>query len=104
MAAPGLVNAIEKELGITDEIQAYICEAITQFEPDTEALILGCTHYPIVAEEVLRIWREIHHTPLELIDPGKEAAIRFATYLERHREFELLKGGKRETILTQGDC
>lgn len=91
VAVPGLVNAIEKELGITPEIQELLHGAISNFEPETEALVLGCTHYPIVREEIYETWLRIHGSPIDIIDPGEEAAAGFAAYLKRHPEFELMR-------------
>lgn len=101
IAVPGLVNLIEAEKRDIAGIQALLEHAISQFEPNTEAMVLGCTHYPLVREEILAIWGLVHGTPLELIDPGMEAAKKFGSYLERHPEFELSRGGTTHTRLSQ---
>ncbi len=65
-----------------------------EFPADTELLILGCTHYPIIRDIILKSWQKIYGVQIQLIDPGAAAAEEFGGYLERHREFEVSRGGQ----------
>ena len=79
----GLVSIIEQ--GITDgeEMDHLLRWYLSQFSPDIEALILGCTHYPLIRESVERIWMESHQKLPDIIDPGVEAAKRFRGWMGR---------------------
>ncbi len=94
IAVPGLVNLLEMDNRDMNAINNLLKQAIVCFEPDTQALVLGCTHYPLVTKEILENWKTIHGTTIEIVDPGLEAAKKFKDYLERHPEFQLSVGGK----------
>jgi glutamate racemase len=78
VAAPWLVPLIEQGTISWDEIDILLRWYLGKFSPDIEALVLGCTHYPIVQHHIERMWIEVHqkNTP-NLIDPGREAAKKF---------------------------
>ena len=63
-------------------------------------LVLGCTHYPLIEE----VFQKIMGPQIEIINPGKEAAIKLVDYLQRHPEIEsqLTKQGTRTFYTT--DC
>lgn len=100
IAVPGLVNLIEAKQRDAAGIHALLENAISQFEPNTEALVLGCTHYPIVRDEIVDLWKKVHGTEIVIVDPGMEAAKKFGDYLKRHPEFELSKGGTEKIRLS----
>jgi glutamate racemase len=57
---------------------------LSQFSSDIEALVLGCTHYPLIRESIERVWIELHGSKIpDLIDPGFEAAKRFKGWMGR---------------------
>jgi glutamate racemase len=59
-------------------------EYLSQFSSDIEALILGCTHYPIIRESIECIWMELYGSKIpDLIDPGVEAAKRFSGWMSK---------------------
>jgi glutamate racemase len=73
---------------------------LSRFDPDIEALILGCTHYPILEKQI----RARLNPKIDIIDSGKEAAKKFQMYLMRHPEIKdilTLKGKRR--YFTTGD-
>ncbi|GAB0174431.1 MAG: hypothetical protein HHAS10_03100 [Candidatus Altimarinota bacterium] len=84
VAAPGLVPLIEKGVTTGPDLENLLREYLSQFSPDIEALVLGCTHYPIIADTVQVIWYSMFHRQLSLIDPGVEAAKKFAIWGARH--------------------
>ena len=84
IAAPGLVPLIEQGITSGTEIDNLLREYLTQFSGDIEALVLGCTHYPLIRESIERIWTELYDSKIpDLIDPGEEAAKKFSGWVER---------------------
>lgn len=84
IAAPWLVPLIEKGIVSWPEIDILLREYLSQFSSDIEALVLGCTHYPLIRESIERIWTELYGNKIpDLIDPGEEAAKRFRGWMER---------------------
>jgi glutamate racemase len=82
--APGLVPLIEE--GITDgeSIDTLLREYLSRFSSDIEALVLGCTHYPLIRESIEHIWMELYTSKLpDIIDPGVEAARKFGEWMKR---------------------
>lgn len=85
IGAPGLVPLIEQ--GITDgeQIDILLREYLSRFSLDIDALVLGCTHYPLIRQSIEWVWTEVHHTKTpDIIDPGLEAAKRFREWIESH--------------------
>jgi len=60
------------------------------------ALILACTHYPILIKQIKRIMGKNCQVP----DPGKIVADSFKDYLARHQEIKLSKNGRCEFFTT----
>jgi glutamate racemase len=84
IAAPGLVPLIEQGITSGDVIDTLLREYLSKFSPDIEALVLGCTHYPLIRTSIEWIWEEIHRkNPPVIIDPGKEAARKMSGWVER---------------------
>jgi glutamate racemase len=82
--APGLVPLIENGILLWPEIDHLLKIYLSQFSSDIEALVLGCTHYPLIRESIERIWMELYDKKIpDLIDPGVEAAKRFRGWMER---------------------
>lgn len=52
VACHGLADAIDR--GDTDAVSVAIASAVDRTPPGVEAIVLGCTHYPLVADEILR--------------------------------------------------
>lgn len=76
--APGLVDLIEQGITEWEEIEVLLSHYFEKFSPDIEALVLGCTHYPLIRESILHAWKTIHHKKAPvIIDPGAEAARKF---------------------------
>jgi glutamate racemase len=64
-------------------------------EPDLEAALLGCTHYPLV-ENLFR-----KHLPAAVITQGSIVAGKLADYLQRHPEISSrIKTDGGRTFLT----
>jgi glutamate racemase len=67
IAAPGLVPLIEQGIISWPEINDLLRIYLSQFSSDIEALVLGCTHYPLIRESIEHVWKEIHAPILPLI-------------------------------------
>lgn len=83
IAAPELVPLIENGVLEWELIRWILENHLAKFDSDIEAIVLGCTHYPYVRSIIEQIRPEI-----DIIDPGFEAAKKFASYLERHPDIE----------------
>ena len=53
--APGLVQLIEAGKADTEETQALLEQILGPLVGKLDALVLGCTHYPFVAERITRV-------------------------------------------------
>lgn len=85
IGAPGLVPLIEQGIASGLEIERLLHEYLSQFSPDIEALVLGCTHYPLIQESIEKIWQDVHRNSWpKIIDPGMESARKFKAWLNRH--------------------
>ncbi|GHF30013.1 glutamate racemase [Kordiimonas sediminis] len=97
---PGLVDAIEGGAGaspIAGLIAGYVAEALTMCErPD--AVILGCTHFPLAAQHFITNLPE--NTPV--FSQPDIVAQSLKDYLERHKGL-VIKGDGDMTLLTTGD-
>ncbi len=93
---PGLVDAIEDQKRHFHEIEHLLQEWIKSLDERTESIILGCTHYPLVAPAIETALMNRFHRPIPIIDPAKIAAEKFVSYLKRHPEFSLSFNGKSE--------
>lgn len=96
IAAPWLVPLIEQGIVSWPEIDLLLKEYLSQFSPDIEALVLWCTHYPMIHDSVMNSWFRLcsqgysleSHVPipvLQIIDPGKESVKKFRGWLDRKR-------------------
>ena len=85
-ACVGLVNQIEKaELHSAETLQLvrrYVAPLMAQ---GADTLVLGCTHYPFVADLIRQVVAENHPDPdsVRLIDTGEAVARRLQKLLEQ---------------------
>ena len=83
VGAPWLVPLIEQGIVSWDEIDLLLREYLSKFSPDIEALVLGCTHYPLIEKSIRKVWHHLFWRELLLIDPWKEAAKKMSVWMER---------------------
>ena len=100
-ACPRLAPLIEKDgmrsLEMEKAIKSYL-EPLKNKKID--ALVLGCTHYPILLEEI----RNVMGDGIEIINPPSIIADKLKNYLERHKEIESkLSKNKKRIFYTTGD-
>lgn len=67
-ATPDFVPYIESDGKVPDEI---IRRNLDEFVKDLDALILGCTHYPFIKEDIMRLYPSLF-----IIDPAEALAER----------------------------
>ncbi len=83
VGASGLVPLIEQGIISGVEIDILLREYLSQFSPDIESLVLGCTHYPLIQKSIACIWTELYGNKIpDLIDPGNEAAKKMKRWME----------------------
>ncbi len=99
-ACPDLASAIEAgapRQKLKDMIRDYVGQANELLSAPPDSVILGCTHYPLVADlfaEALPVGVPIIHQP-------EATASALRGYLERHPEYNVGSHGKR-TFLSTG--
>ncbi len=76
-------------------------EHLLEMDPCIDTLVLGCTHYPIIQEEV----QKAAGNDVKVISQGEVVADRLVDYLKRHPEMEtrLTKDGILD-VLTSGNA
>lgn len=81
-----LENKISEEI-----LEVYLKEKTKYVWPESEAIILGCTHY----SHIKNIFEKIFPDKF-IIDPSLEAAKKLKKYLEKHKEIDekISKNGK----------
>ena len=86
-ACPLLVPLVEEgwiDHPVTAEVlRIYLTEALVA-APQTTALVLGCTHYPLLQPLITRILEELRH-PLHIIDAAQATARAAAAFLPSGR-------------------
>lgn len=86
VGAPGLVPLIEGGIISGHEIDMLLWEYLSQFSPDIEALVLGCTHYPMILSSIEKMWIQTHCGVIpDIVDPGREAAKKMLTWMLSHQ-------------------
>jgi glutamate racemase len=83
VACPGLVEHIQAGVCTSPDIERLLREYIVKLPPDIQAIVLGCTHYPLVRSAVESIWQDIHGRSIHIVDPGAEAAMQIQGWMER---------------------
>ncbi|MDX2136324.1 MAG: glutamate racemase [Saprospiraceae bacterium] len=68
-------------------------------DPDIDALLLGCTHYPLLMDKIRRV---LPHPDIAVISQGPIVADSLVRYLHRHPEMDALctRGGSRRFLTT----
>lgn len=74
-------------------------DALMQRDPQIDAIILGCTHYPLLLDKI----RQAAPPHVQLLPQGDYVARSLQEYLKRHPEMErrLTKGGHTQYFTTE---
>ena len=76
--APGLVELVEAGKLDTEETQTLLRQILTPYMGQLDAIVLGCTHYPFVADTVRKILGE----RVQILDGGAGTARQTKRLLE----------------------
>lgn len=100
-ACPMWVSLVENQEYDKPGADYFVKQHLTNIiskDRDIDAIILGCTHYPLLLSKIKK------YTPnhITLISQGEHVAKSLKNYLERHTEMELMcaKYGKRHYCTT----
>jgi len=86
-ACPMWVPLVENNEHLNDGADYFIkknSSNLLQKDPEIDAIILGCTHYPLLIKKIKRTLPE----PISIISQGEITAKKLADYLNRHPEME----------------
>jgi glutamate racemase len=93
-ACPLLVPLVEEgwiNHPVTDEVlKIYLTEALTA-NPESQTLLLGCTHYPLL-EPAIRLTLAALNHPLKIIDSAHATAEAVATHLHQNSVISTVGG------------
>ncbi len=92
-AAPLLAPLVEEGWEDTDVARAACARYLADLR-GCEAIILGCTHYPLLLDALRGA------TDALLLDPGAAVAERLVTWLAQHPGYDALGGGRVEVHST----
>ncbi len=70
IAAPKLVPIVEQGYADTETAREAVAEILAELPPDTDALVYGCTHYPLLD----RWFAQLLNPRVERIDPARAQA------------------------------
>lgn len=71
--------------------------ALLEKDPEIDTILLGCTHYPLIAEQI----RQLLPETVQLISQGPIVAEKTLDYLKRHPEIDnLLEKNEKMNFLT----
>jgi glutamate racemase len=98
-ACPELAGSIERGLP-RDELHAlvklYVNELLRKLDAAPDRVILGCTHFPLVAD----LFAAALPTGVRLIHQPDATARALKAYLDRHPEYDGSHGGRRKFLST----
>ena len=98
-ACPAIVPLIESDAS-PDELRAAVRACASDIPSDVNAVILGCTHYPLIEP----MFREAIPSRIPIYDQAKIVASKTEGYLARHSEIkERLETTKTRRFATTGD-
>ncbi len=79
LPCPGLAEAVEKE----EDVRPLLTTLFTQTKiPTPNALVLGCTHYPLIKEEIQAVCQKLFCRTLPILDGGPGTARQTQRLLE----------------------
>jgi len=99
-ACPDLAGSIERGLprqDLTALVERYVSELLAASGTPPDCVILGCTHYPLVAD----LFAASLPRGARMIHQPEATARALKSYLERHPEYDASHGGRR-TFLSTG--
>src|SRR5579884_1155596 len=101
-ACPELAGSIERGVPRRDLarlVERYVSELLTKLPAEPDRVILGCTHYPLVAD----LFAAALPFGVQMIYQPDAIARALKTYLARHPEYDTSYAGRRK-FLSTGFC
>ena len=98
-ACPDLAGSIERGLSRPDLgrlVERYVCELLKTLGSAPDCVILGCTHYPLVAD----LFAAAMPSGVRMIDQPGATARALKAYLDRHPEYDGSHAGTRKFLST----
>ena len=98
-ACPELAGSIERgvpRLDLCALVDRYVSELLARVEAPPECVILGCTHYPLVAD----LFAAALPSGVRMIDQPAATARALEAYLDRHPEYDGSHAGRRAFLST----
>jgi glutamate racemase len=99
-ACPGLVEQIEQGALATDSTRALVAGYVTPLvEQGADTLVLGCTHYPFVADTI----RAVAGPDVQILDPARAVAKEVRRRLDERGLLTTATGQGALRLYTTGD-
>lgn len=98
-ACPELAGSIERGVGrweLRALVERYSGELLAKMEGGPECVILGCTHYPLIAD----LFAAALPSGVRMIHQPEATARGLKAYLARHPEYDGSGGGRRRFLST----
>jgi glutamate racemase len=96
-----IVEANEADSPGADYFVSKRINQLMRKDPDIDAIVLGCTHYPLLMSSIVK------HIPdgVRIVPQGKYVADSLKNYLERHAQMEsmITKGGTCQYLTTESE-
>ena len=98
------INELNKNIKITQVACKYLCPMIENewnsydnrlevlqsylknIDPNSDTLILGCTHYPLIINDIKEVLNSTNNSIKNIIDPAYHTALSVKEYLENNNE------------------
>ncbi len=87
MWVPLVENCEYDSAGADYFVKKYIAELMHK-DPQTDTLLLGCTHYPLLQRKIEEVLRQSGMTQVRLLSQGQIVSESLRDYLQRHRDIE----------------
>lgn len=84
LAAPGIVPFVEGEKTDTAEFMDYIRGLLAPYKEQTDAVVLGCTHFPFVKEQL----KQCFDKDIDFYDAASIVASKTRELLEKNRALD----------------
>jgi glutamate racemase len=103
VASPMLVPLIENDEAQDEPLHFFLNKYLSDLQsknPNLSTLVLGCTHYPLISEEIKSHFKN----PIEIIEHGPIVSEKFIKYLSAHKDMdERISRGGTECFLTSDE-
>lgn len=96
-ACPELAGAIEAGAArdrLRAMVEGYVGDLLSRLGAAPDSVILGCTHYPLVAD----LFSHALPAGVRMISQPEATATSLKVYLERHPEYDGARGGQRKFL------